>query len=70
MATSAAVRAIAEGRTELTEPETLEYLNDLTREALGMTLDEFVRRADEGTLPEHPAVPHLVLLTGARPGPC
>lgn len=70
MTTAAVERAIAEGRTELTDEETREYLDEQTRVTLGMTLVEFMRRADEGTLPDHPAVPHLVLLTGARPGPC
>ncbi len=63
-------QAIAEGRDELTDDEAREYLDAQTRTHLGMSLDEFIRAADEGSLPEHPAVPHLVLLTGARPVSC
>lgn len=52
------------------DDEAREYLDQQTRRYLGIGLREFLRRAEEGTLPDHPVVGHLVLLTGARPGAC
>lgn len=63
-------RAVEEGREELTPAETREYLEEQTRKYLGISLDEFLRRAEDGTLPEHPAVAHLIMLSGARPTSC
>ena len=63
-------RAIEEGREELTPDETREYLGEQTRRYLSMELDEFLRRAEEGSLPEHPVVAHLIMLSGARPSSC
>jgi hypothetical protein len=59
-----------DNRDELTEDEARAFLEEQTLRYLGMGLEEFMRRADEGKLPEHPMVEHLVLLTGARPGTC
>lgn len=63
-------RAVDEGRNELSEAEAREYLNEQTQKYLGLSLAEFMERAEAGTLPSHPVVAHLVLLTGARPGAC
>jgi hypothetical protein len=63
-------QAIAEGRDELTDAESRQYLESEVQRYLGIDLDEFMTRADAGTLPEHPAVAHLILLTGARPSSC
>lgn len=63
-------KAAAEGREELTEAESKKYLATEVRRYLGMSLDEFYKRVENGTLPEHPAVAHLILLTGARPSSC
>jgi hypothetical protein len=63
-------QAIDDNREELTAEEARVFLADQTRRYLGMELDEFLRRAEDGTLPDHPMVEHLILLTGARPGTC
>jgi hypothetical protein len=63
-------RAAAEGREELTEAESKEYLESEVHRYLDMTLSEFYKRAEDGTLPDHPAVAHLILLTGAHPSSC
>ncbi|HUY30914.1 MAG TPA: hypothetical protein VMV02_07980 [Acidimicrobiales bacterium] len=55
---------------ELTREETLAYLEEQTQRYLHMPLDEFYRRAEAGTLPDHPAVPHLILMSGARATSC
>ena len=63
-------RVLEEDRDELTEEEAREYLDSQTRLYLDLSLDEFYARAEEGTLPEHPMVAHLVLLSGARANSC
>jgi hypothetical protein len=63
-------QAVEDGRDELTDEETRRYLEDQTRAYFGMSLDEFLRRAEEGTLPDHPAVAHLIMLSGATPSTC
>ena len=42
-------------------------LEQQTLQFLGMTLDDFLRRAEEGRLPDTPAVSHLLLISGATP---
>jgi hypothetical protein len=66
----ALARSVEEGREELTPEETREFLEEQTRKYLNMGLDEFLYRAEKGTLPEHPAVAHLIMLSGARPSAC
>jgi hypothetical protein len=63
-------RSIREGRDELTPEEAHEYVAERVREELGISLEEFMRLAEDGNLPDDPAVAHLVLLTGARPSSC
>ena len=41
------------------------YVAERVERELHMSVDEFVRRAADGSLPAHPSVPHLVILTGA-----
>jgi len=62
-------RAAAEGR-ELTPEEAQEYLDAEVRRYLGIGLEEFYKLAKQGKLPDHPAVAHLILLTGAEPSSC
>lgn len=62
-------KAAVEDR-ELTEEEAREYLDGEVRRYLGIGLDEFYSLANKGRLPEHPAVAHLILLTGAKPSSC
>lgn len=61
---------ISDNQDELTLEETLALLQEQTQRYLGMDLDEFYERAEAGTLPDHPAVPHLVLMSGARATSC
>ena len=68
--TPGVAHTIAENRDELTADETRQLLEDEIQRHLGMSLDEFYRRAEAGTLPDHPLVAHLALLAGARTGPC
>ena len=49
---------------ELTEEETYKLLDEQARRYLNMSAEEFIRRADDGTLPHHPVVAHLVLFLG------
>lgn len=62
-------KASSENR-ELTPDESRTYLEEEVRRYLDIGLDEFYKLAEEGRLPEHPAVAHLVLLTGAKPSSC
>lgn len=41
-------------------------LDGRARRSLGMSLDEFLCARDAGTLPDTPAVDHLLLLASAR----
>jgi hypothetical protein len=63
-------KALGEGRSVLTPEEARAYLEEQVRDQLDMSLDEFVRRAEAGDLPDHPAIPHLVLLAGVRSPGC
>jgi len=62
-------RAVAEER-DLTPEESRAYLEDEVNRYLGITLNRFYQLAEAGKLPEHPAVAHLILLTGAKPSSC
>lgn len=62
-------RAAAEER-ELTPDEARAYLEAEVQRYLGMGLDQFYKLAEQGKLPNHPAVAHLILLTGAKPTAC
>jgi hypothetical protein len=55
---------------ELTPEETQALLEQLTDKYLGIPLEEFYRLAEAGILPDHPVVPHLILLSGARASSC
>ena len=68
--TSGVAQAIKEGRDELTPDEAAEYVADRVRCELGISLDEFLQKAEAGTLPESPAIAHLILLTGATATTC
>lgn len=50
---------------DLTAEEVRGLLDEQARRYLGMTGEEFVAAAEQGSLPDHPAVAHLVLLAGA-----
>lgn len=63
-------QALADERDELTEAETREFLDEETRRLFGLSLDEFVKAAEADALEPHPALAHLVLLTGARSNSC
>lgn len=54
----------------LTGDDVAGYLDGQTRKYLGMSLDAFCEAAERGELPDHPMVPHLVLLSGAEPTGC
>lgn len=58
------------GRDELTPEETREMLEERTMAVYGLTLDDFVNEAEADTLPAHPELVHLVLLSGARTNSC
>jgi hypothetical protein len=71
MSGGALAQAVAEGRDELTSDEAEQFADDQAREYLGMSVDEFRRRAADGTLPEDDAmVIHIALLPGARLRSC
>lgn len=61
-------RELADNPNVLTEEQFGALLEKRAQEWLGMSLDEFVDRRDNGTLPSSPAVDHLLLLLGARTG--
>ena len=62
--------ATADNEVELSPEQANAFLEEQTGRYLGISLAEFYKLADEGRLPDNPMVPHLVLLTGARPGSC
>lgn len=69
--TSALADAINEGREELTPEESRRFAEEQVQRYLGLSVDEFLVRAEEGTLPEEdPMVVHLALLTGAKLHSC
>jgi hypothetical protein len=55
-----------EDRDELTADESRRYAEQEIWNYLGLSLAEFLKRAEQGTLPDKPVVPHLLLITGAR----
>ena len=63
-------QAASEGRNDLTPEEARAYVEEQVQEALHISLEEFYERAKNKTLPDHPAVPHLVLLAGAPSPGC
>lgn len=50
----------------LDETETAQFVEAEIRRHLGMSTDEFLERAKADELPDHPAVAHLLILTGAE----
>lgn len=50
----------------LDEAETSQFVEDEIRRHLGISTEEFLRRAEADQLPDHPAVAHLLILTGAE----
>jgi hypothetical protein len=63
--------AVAEGRDELTADEAREYVEAQTRLHFGLSIEDFIRKAEDGSLPEDdPVVVHLALLTGAKLHSC
>lgn len=66
MTTTAVSDAIQEGRDELTPEESRRFAEEQVGEYFGISVEEFRRRAEAGSLPEDdPMVVHLALLTGA-----
>jgi hypothetical protein len=61
---------VTDGPDELTEEETRAMLEEQTQRVYGLSLDDFIRRAEAGDLPAHPDLVHLVLLSGARTDAC
>lgn len=62
---------MAEGRDELTAAEAREYVEAQTRTHFGLSIEDFIRKAEDGSLPEDdPVVVHLALLTGAKLHSC
>lgn len=49
---------------ELSVEETIQVLKEQVRRYLHISVEEFLELMDAGTLPSHPAVPHLVMLAG------
>lgn len=69
--TAGVARAVEEGRDELTHDEASAYAEEQTEKYFGLSVAQFVRSAEEGTLPEDdPMVVHLALLTGAKLHSC
>ena len=62
-------QAVAEDR-DLTEAEARAFVEEQTLEYFGLTYDEFVAAAEADELSAHPALAHLVLLTGVRSNSC
>jgi hypothetical protein len=50
---------------ELSPEETMQVLKKQVRRYLHMSVEEFLELMEAGTLPSHPAVPHLVMLADA-----
>lgn len=63
-------RSIGRGKDELTAEEAEEFVAEQIRHYFGMSVDEFRRRAADGTLPPHPMVVHLALLSGVTVASC
>ena len=49
---------------ELTADQVREVFERRTQQALSMSGDEFIRRLDEGSLPEKPAVDEIAVIVG------
>jgi hypothetical protein len=62
--------AVGDTQSEMTIEQTMTLLEEQTQRFLGMSLDDFYAHAEAGTLPDHPAVPHLILMSGARASSC
>lgn len=62
-------RDLADEPHTLTPEEFDLLLDQRARRSLGMSLDEFLRARDAGSLPDIPAVDHLLLLVRARTRP-
>jgi hypothetical protein len=58
-------RKASAASTEMTESQARKHLDRRARQLLGMSGEEFVRRAREGKLPESAAVSHLLAISGA-----
>lgn len=60
-----------EGREELTPEESRAYAEEQTQKYFGMSVEEFIAKAEAGQLPEEDAMTvHLAILTGARLPSC
>lgn len=71
MTSGGLAEAIADGRDELTPEEAAQFAADQAQEYLGISLEEFRRRAADGTLPDDdPMVIHIALLTGVELRSC
>lgn len=61
----------AEGRDELTPEESRAYAEEQTQKYFGLSVEDFIARAEAGQLPDDDAmVVHLAILTGARLQTC
>ncbi len=58
-----AVRA-AKGPVDLDREQLLAILDERSKRFLGMSGEEFIKRLDEGTLPDNAVVTHLAMLLG------
>jgi len=67
---SLAERLEREGRDELTIAEAEEYAAEQVRHYLGISVDEFRKRAEADTLPHTSVVLHLAMLLGVRLKSC
>lgn len=64
-------QVLDDDRDELTVDEARQYAEEQTDRYFGMSVAEFVRRAEAGQLDaDNPMVVHLALLTGARIKTC
>ena len=57
-------------RDELTADEAHEYMEEQTLRYFGLSLAAFIAAAEANELPDHPALAHLILLTGAQSESC
>lgn len=58
-----AIRA-TRGPVDLTREQLLAILDKRAQQYLGISGEEFLKRLDEGTLPDSAAVTHLAMLVG------
>lgn len=62
---------MSEGRDELTAEEAAEFIEEQTRLHFGLSVEDFIKKAEEGSLPhDDPAVLHVAMLAGARLPSC